>query len=74
MSDRCRTNNIAVTGLWRLRPPRIGCLLIRPGSDSIPPVLWANHVYIFGQMGPRSRHHIFRDRLPHVAFHKMRGS
>ena len=31
-----------------------------------PPVLWANHVYIFDQVCPRGHHHIFWDRLPHM--------
>ena len=44
----------------------MGCLLIRPGSNSFPPVLWTNHVYLSGQVGPRGHHHIFRDRLPHM--------
>ena len=42
----------------------MGCLFIRPGSNSFPPVIWANHVYVFGKVGPRGRHRIFRDRLP----------
>ena len=48
------TNNIKTLGA------KDGLLPIRPRSDSF---LWANHVYLTGQVGPRGRHRIFRDWL-----------
>jgi hypothetical protein len=52
-----------------------GLLPIRPCSNSF---LWANHVYLSGQVGPRSRHHICQDRLWHftkceAADHRANG-